>query len=256
MTDETPEPAAPSASWMTSRWIAPAALAVAVAALGLSAVQTFGFDARVRAYLLANPEILIEMDSALKTHEAERAAAAVNANAAANPGLLAVDRRDPSFGPANAKVTVIEFFDYRCPGCKSVAPEVLALMQAHPDVRFVFKDWPILDSAQNRTSEYAARAALAAHQQGKYLPVYQALLAEPALTEESVNRILMENGVALSAALAAMESPEMTQHLTDIHRVGRTLQLIGTPTFFINGRATASIAPAEVNAAIEAAKKG
>lgn len=92
---------------MTSRWIA-AATAVAVAALGLSAVQTFGFDARVRAYLLANPEILIEMDSALKTHEAERAAAAVNANAAANPGLLAVDRRDPSFGPANAKVTVIQ----------------------------------------------------------------------------------------------------------------------------------------------------
>lgn len=256
MTDETPRPAALPV-WLTSPWLAPAALIVAVLALVLVGVQAFGgFDARVRSYLLQNPQILVEVNTALQQREAEQRAEAVNIAAAANPGLLAADPRDPAYGPANAKVTVIEFFDFRCPGCKSVAPEFVALMQAHPDVRFVFKDWPILDSPDDDTSQYAARAALAAHRQGKYLPVYQALLAEPGLTRESVDGILVANGVDLTAARAAMASPEMTRHLTDIHTVGRTLGLIGTPTFFINGRTTKSIAPDEVNAAIEAAKRG
>ena len=256
MTDETPRPAAPPA-WLTSPWLAPAALIIAVLALILAATQAFGgFDTRVRSYLLQNPQVLQEVSVALQNKEAEDRAGAVNAAVAANPALLNLDPRDPAFGPADARVTVIEFFDFRCPGCKSVAPEFVALMQAHPDVRVVFKDWPILDSPEDDTSQYAARAALAAHRQGKYLPVYQALLAEPGLTRESVDRILDENGVDMAAARAAMESPEMTRHLTDIHTVGRTLGLIGTPTFFINGRTTKSIAPAEVNAAIEAAKKG
>lgn len=255
MTDETPRPAPPA--WLSSPWLAPAALIVAVMALVLTGVQAFGgFDTRVRTYLLENPQILVEVNAALQQREAEQNAGAVNAAVAANPTLLKLDPRDPTFGPADAKVTVIEFFDFRCRGCKSVAPEFVALMQAHPEVRFVFKDWPILDSPDDDTSQYAARAALAAHQQGKYLPVYQALLAEPALTREAVDAILTQNGVDMTAARAAMTSPEMTRHLTDIHTVGRTLGLIGTPTFFINGRTTSTIAPAEVNAAIEAAKKG
>jgi len=256
MTDETPRPAAPPA-WLGSPWLAPAALIIAVLALVLAGTQAFGgFDTRVRSYRLKNPQVRVEVKTALQQREAAQRAEAVNTAAAANPTLLTIDPRDPAYGPANARVTVIEFFDYRCPGCKSVAPEFVALMQAHPDVRFVFKDWPILDSPDDDTSQYAARAALAAHQQGKYLPVYQALLAEPGLTHEAVDRILVENGVEMAAARTAMNAPEMTRHLVDIHTVGRTLGLIGTPTFFINGRTTKTIAPADVNAAIEAAKKG
>ena len=251
MTDETPRRGAPA--WLTS---GTASLAVAVVALVLAATSFLTFDGRVRTYLLAHPQVLQEVSTALQTQDARLKAEAVNTAAAANPALLALDPRDPTFGPANAKVTVIEFFDFRCPGCKSVTPEFMALMQAHPDVRFVFKDWPILDSAEDDTSQYAARAALAAHQQGKYLPVYQALLAEPALTHETVDRVLTEQGVDMVAARAAMTANDMTRHLVDIHTIGRTLGLIGTPTFFINGRATTTIAPAEVAAAIEAAKKG
>src|SRR5690606_10651125 len=117
---------------------------------------------------------------------------------AANPTLLAADPRDPAFGPENAKVTVIEFFDFRCPGCKAVAPEYRALMAAHPEVRFVFKDWPILDRGEDVTSQYAARAALAAHQQGKYLAVYDALMAERALDRAAIDRILADNGVDMT----------------------------------------------------------
>ena len=153
-------------------------------------------------------------------------------------------------------MTVVEFFDFRCPGCKSTAPEVLRLIQAHPDVRFVFKDWPILDRGTEETSHYAARAAQAAHRQGKYLPVFRALMAEPALNKAAVDRILAANGVAMPAAQAAMAGPEIARHLADIQMSASNLGLQGTPTFFVNGRASASIQPADIDRAIRAAKAG
>ena len=153
MTD-TPEPApdvAPKparASWFSDAKMGLAGLVVGLIALVIAVAPyaTGGdFDARVRSYLLANPEVLQEVSDALnaKADVARQAAdrdlaGQITARAAANPALLAADPRDPSFGPADAKVTVVEFFDFRCPGCKATAPEVLALMQAHPDVQAVF----------------------------------------------------------------------------------------------------------------------
>ena len=175
--------------------------------------------------------------------------------AAANAGLLAPDARDPAFGPANAKVTVIEFFDFRCPGCKAVAHDYRALMAAHPEVRFVFKDWPILDRGDDIASQYAARAALAAHQQGKYLEVYDALMTERALSIQSIDAILAANGIDMARAKAAIASPDTTRHIADIHTTAAALRLRGTPTFFINGKASPGIDPAEIAKLIEEAKK-
>ncbi len=152
-------------------------------------------------------------------------------------------------------MTVIEFFDFRCPGCKAVAHDYRALMAAHPEVRFVFKDWPILDRGDDITSQYAARAALAAHQQGKYLEVYDALMNERALTLQSIDAILAAHGVDMTRAKATLASPETTRHIADIHTIAAALRLQGTPTFFVNGKAAASIDPAEIGKMIEAAKK-
>lgn len=259
--DDAPSPAPRRASapaWLKDGRIGLAALAVSVVALGTAAAPylTGGdFGDRVRAYLIENPQVLDEVLAARQAREDASRVDAINAAAAANPSLLAVDARDPAFGPANAKVTVIEFFDFRCPGCKAVAHDYRALMAAHPEVRFVFKDWPILDRGEDVTSQYAARAALAAHQQGKYLAVYDALMGERALDRAAIDRILAENGVTLPAAQAAIASPEMTRHVTDIHTTAAALGLQGTPTFFINGKASPSIEPDEVAKQIEAAKR-
>lgn len=243
-----------------------AALAVSIVAL-IIAVAPYAtgtdFGSRVKAYLVQNPEVLQEVSDALNAKaqqqqvvENRRKAAEITARAAANPGLLAVDDRDAAFGPADAKVTVIEFFDFRCPGCKQTAPEVLRMMQAHPDVRFVFKEWPILDGPSNGVSHYAARAAQAAHRQGKYLPVFRDIMAEPALSTASIDAILAANGVSMSEAAAAMSSTELARHMADMQTSAMALELIGTPTFFVNGRAMESIEPAALERAIREARAG
>jgi protein-disulfide isomerase len=232
-------------------WAGPTlgALALVVAVTG-----QLGFEDRVRGWLLANPGILDEMVQARQLQQAELGAAETDRRIAADPSLVAVDPRDPAFGPADAEVTVIEYADFQCPGCKAVAPEFLALMQRHPEVRFVFRDWAILDRAPGGTSDYAARAALAAHRQGRYLPVYQALLAEPALSPERVDEILAAAGVDLARARADMDSAAIRQQVADIDANARALALQGTPTFIVDGRATRSIQPSAIDAAIQAAK--
>lgn len=269
---ETPEPStdvAPTparASWFSEGRVALAGLVVGLIALivAVAPYATGGsFDARVRTYLLANPEVLQEVSDALNAKAQEARVVAdrsladqITTRAAANPALLAADPRDPAFGPADAKVTVVEFFDFRCPGCKATAPEVLQLMKAHPDVRFVFKDWPILDRGSDGVSHLSARAAQAAHRQGKYLPVFRDLMAEPDLTPDTIARILNDNGVSLPQAEAAMASGEIASHLADVQTTATTLGLQGTPTFLINGKASATIQPADIDAAIRAAKAG
>jgi protein-disulfide isomerase len=269
MTDDPkPAEAAPAAApvnrpqssglkaWVSGRSVL--ALGVSVLALGFAAApwispSLFG-DRVVRPYLVAHPEVLDEAVQARQVNQDQARVEEINAAVAANPALLRPDPRDPSYGPADAKVTVIEFFDFRCPGCKAVTPDFLRLMQSQPDVRFVFKDWPILDRDGPPLSQYAARAALAAHKQGKYLAVYEALMAEPSLSQESLDQILVEAGVDLARARADIDSLDMTRHVADIHTTAATFRLTGTPTFLINGKATASIAPEEVLRAIEAAK--
>ncbi|MEW6539576.1 MAG: thioredoxin domain-containing protein [Pseudomonadota bacterium] len=259
MTDDAPtpapEPKTAKPGWLSGGRAGYLALGLSVIALGFSAAPYLSGGSNVRAYLLEHPEVLQEAQMALQTKDAEAAVEETNQAAAANAGLLAPDARDPAFGPANAKVTVIEFFDFRCPGCKAVAHDYRALMAAHPEVRFVFKDWPILDRGDDITSQYAARAALAAHQQGKYLEVYDALMTERALSIEAIDAILAAHGVDMARAKAAIAAPDTTRHIADIHTTAAALRLRGTPTFFVNGKASPGIDPAEIGKLIEAAKR-
>ena len=88
--------------------------------------------------------------------------------------------RNPGTPPAGAKgpdVTLVEYFDYNCPFCKKLAPALEALLHADPKVAIVYKDWPIL----SEISRYAARMALAAGWQGKYLAAHDALMGAPRL---------------------------------------------------------------------------
>lgn len=244
---------------LTPGWVA---LVLSVIALGVAlapyvGAAPSGFDAQVRAALMANPEVIFEVAERAQASQREAAREAANAAIRQNLRGLHDDPRDPAVGPADARVVVVQFFDYRCPGCKAVAPGFREIMDDHPDVRFVFKEWPILDRPGDPpASEYAARAALAAHAQGRFVPVHRALMAQPALDPAGVDRVLRENGVDLERARASMDAAETEGHLEDVARLAQLIGAEGTPTFIVNGEMTDSIDPAVVRAAVERAKRG
>lgn len=264
MTDDAPDSAPKSPtptprSWFSTSRVGLAALTISVIALGLAGAPylTGGdFGGRVRAYLLAHPQVLDEVVAARDLAARADRTSGINAVVARNPAVLAPAVDEPAFGPVDARVTVTEFFDYRCPYCKMAAPEYLKIMEANPDVRFVFREWPVLDQGEDVTSQYAARAALAAHAQGKYLPVHQALMAQSALSIDGVDRILVANGVDLQQARAAMARADTSRLLADVHTGAATMGLEGTPTFFINGKVTGSNNPADLARMIAEAKRG
>lgn len=249
-----PQPA-PAASGL-ARYGVQVALALSVIAMGLAVWASFGggFETRVRTYLVGNPQILDEMVQARDQQAATQRIERLNAGIAALPQVLEPGPGEPVFGPADAAVTVVEYFDYRCPYCKTAAPGVMQLMQDHPDVRFVFREWPILDAGTSTVSQHAARAALVAHSQGKYLAVHQALMAEGALSHEVIDRILVENGVDTGPDGAALNAPSISRILADVQAGAGAVGMDGTPTFFINGRASASNAPEAIAQAIAAAR--
>jgi len=132
------------------------------------------------------------------------------------------DRASPSAGPANAPVTVLIFTDYRCAVCRRDHDDVARVIAAHPNVRFVFKEWAVLGSA----SREAARIALAARYQGRYLQTRDQLMRSIAVEADwpRLSRDLERHRGAIDAELA---------------RTGRqafALGLPGTPAYLIGRR--------------------
>jgi protein-disulfide isomerase len=103
----------------------------------------------------------------------------------ANPGTDTVGARHPD-------VTIVEYFDYNCPYCKTLVPALQALLAQDPKIAILYKDWPILGPV----SRYAAASALAAGWQGKYLVAHDALMGGPRLAHnDQVDSILQNAGV-------------------------------------------------------------
>jgi protein-disulfide isomerase len=226
---------------MTSLTSLSALAAVGLLAFGLAACQPpsgdqASFDARVKDYLMKHPdELKAAIDNMQDKEDADQAKADAAADAkarAALPSLRAALEHDPRDFVANpnGKVTVTEFYDYRCPHCISIAPRVVTLIQSRPDVRFVFKEMPIFGD----TSEHAARAAIAAKDQGKdYVGLYAAFMEARPLTDGDIDRIAAAKGVDLAAMNAPATLAKDKTQIDDIAKLAEKLAIDGTPGFVV-----------------------
>ena len=202
---------------------------LALGACDRSAAQDDAFGARVRAYLLSHPEVIQEAVDKLQEKADADAAAAEDKARRALPGLRAALERDPRDFVANpnGKVTVTEFYDYRCAHCINAAPKVLALIAANPDLRFVFKESPIFGP----TSEHAAHAAIAIRKSGgDYLGYYKTMMSTRALDDATIERLALANGAA-HADLGP--SPAADKQIADVASLFTKLDLGGTPAFIV-----------------------
>ena len=145
----------------------------------------------------------------------------------------------PILGPEEAPVTIVEFFDYNCPYCKRVKPEVQALMASDPNIRLVYREWPILGDG----SMFAARAALASRKQGKYEEFHWAMMGLQGRAEEaSVMKVATDIGLDLDQLRADMDAPEIDEHIQTSIDLTATLGCSGTPSFVIGDALVAGFA--------------
>jgi len=184
----------------------------------------------IRDYLLKNPEIV---EQALRIIEERQRKAekqeSMKALVAHREDLLS-DPRSPVGGNPRGSVTVVEFFDFRCPHCKHVAPDVKKLAQEDSDVRIVYKQFPVLGP----DSELAARAALAAHAQGKYAALHDAMLAANGpLTLPVILKLAGPAGLDVAKLQADMETPEIRATIERDRALAAAVGITGTPSFVI-----------------------
>jgi len=178
--------------------------------------------------ILEKPEILIEALSILQEREN---AALVEAQSTALTELRDdFEQNAPIFGNLDGSVTLVEFFDYNCGYCRRAAPEVKAVLETSKDVRIVYREFPILGPG----SEIAARASLAARNQGKYQQFHEAMMAlNGQAFEASVMEVAGDVGLDLEVLKTDMQSDLVNDHIAASLRLAEALRITGTPTFVL-----------------------
>lgn len=187
----------------------------------------------VRQYLVQNPEVIIEAVQSFQRKQYEQAEKTVQETQKDVGNYikpLFKQGNDPVAGNPNGSVTVVEFFDYQCPHCVDMAPVIEGIIKANPDVRIVFKEFPI----RGPLSEFASRAALAANKQGKYYEFSHALLtSNKPLTQELVFEVAKQQGLNVDQLKKDMNDQSISDQIKNTQKLAQNLKLFGTPAFFI-----------------------
>jgi protein-disulfide isomerase len=141
----------------------------------------------------------------------------------------------PSRGPENAPITIVEFADFECPHCAEVAPQIDKLLDSHKnEIRFVFKFYPL---PSHTHADIAARATIAAMNQGKFWEMHHAVFANQRHLEQTdLDSYAKELGLEVSRLHADMQANATTERIAKDRKLGEDVQIAGTPTIFINGR--------------------
>jgi len=216
------------------------------------AKATAGLDvAELKNALENNPEMII---NALQRYEqAQREAQLQEASRLFKSNIeeLNNNANAPFVGPKDAKIVLVEFFDFSCGYCKRLAPAVEAIVKKNPDVKVVFK--PI--TFVSPISKYAAQAALAAKEQGKFMELYTVMLgSESRLTEETINAMAEKAGLDMKQFKADVASEKVKGTINEVSELANKLQIRGVPTLVLNGTQIQVVDEAGIQAEIDRLK--
>ncbi len=229
---------------------APAAAAVAPTAGGavFSDEQKKALGEIIKDYLVKNPELLIEVQSALETKMEKEQAEKLKSFMSENAKSIYRNPDSPTAGDPNGDITVVEFFDYNCSYCKRGLPEVQKLIEMDKKVRFVFVELPIL----SKGSEETAKVALAAKRQGKYWAFHQAMLtAKGQANEASAMKVAEGLGLDMAKLKADYASDGVKAELDGMKALSKKMQVNGTPHFLVGDKSIPG-APEDLHTQLEA----
>jgi protein-disulfide isomerase len=200
------------------------------AAAGFTPEQRQEIETILKDYLVHHPDILLDAlqsaEEKAKSEEHDKASAAL----AARRQEVFDDPATPVAGNPKGDVSLVEFFDYRCPYCKQVEPALEKLLGEDKDLRFVYKEFPVLGPA----SLTAARVALAARKQGKYEAFHRAMMAlKGQIDDDAVFKVASSVGLDLDRLKRDMADPAIDRQLKANFKLAEALDIKGTPGFVI-----------------------
>ena len=185
----------------------------------------------LRDSLKQDPSILRDAVAALQTDEGDRQKAASRAAIAA-AGSALNDPADPVGGNPKGDVTIVEFFDTRCPYCRKLEPAMDELLARDHGVRLVYKDMPILGPA----SMLGSKALLAAQKQGGYEKLRAAIMAAPPdTTKVTIQEAAKRLGLDWARLERDMDDPSIAARLQANIKLAQSLGIEGTPAMVIGG---------------------
>jgi protein-disulfide isomerase len=211
-------------------------------ALALSERDKAQVEQIVRDYLKNNPKVLQEMIDRLQAVNARESAIDAEKKIIANKvDVLGADAAMIAGNP-DGDVTVVEFFDYRCGYCRLAQPSMARLLKEDPNVRVVFKEYPVL-GPQSIT---ASRAAIASARQGKYVAFHMALMGlEEALNDEVLYRVAGEVGLDVAKLKQDMKDEAIDGVIAENHALADKLGIEGTPNFIVGTQLLQGMVPYE-----------
>ena len=245
------------------RYAAPALTALALLATpalafdpaAMTAPEREAFRAEIRAYLMDNPEIILEAVNLLEERQANAQAMADFTLVADNADELFDDGYSWVGGNPDGDITLVEFLDYRCGYCRRAMPEVDKLLTSDGNIRLIVKEFPILGEA----SVLSSRFAIAARLEGggdAYKDAHDALMAlNGDLNEVTLTRLAEGLGLDGAAILARMNSDEVNEEINRNRVLAQKLQISGTPTFVLQDELLRGFLPADQMAELVAEKR-
>ncbi len=227
---------------MKAAVLAPAALIAALitvpaAAFDLTAMtdaEREAFGTEVRAYLLAHPEVLIEVSQELDKLQAQKQAEGDVALVEANAADIFEDGASFVGGNPDGDLTVVEFIDYKCGYCRKAHAEVAELVRSDGNIRYIVKEFPILGEQSMVASRFAIATLRIAGPEA-YEKVnagfYESFRGD--VTEETLRAFATDLGLDPAPILAEMAAPEVTEIIKANHLLAERMQISGTPTFVV-----------------------
>jgi protein-disulfide isomerase len=207
----------------------------------------------VREALKSDPSILRDAISAVQADESARDAAEAKRAIASRQKDLLSNAGDPEAGSPHGDVTVVEFYDPRCPYCRRMLPGIEALLKKDHGIRLVYKDIPVLGPP----SVMEARAIVAAESQGGYLKMQAAIMKDPAQPSEAMIRATAAaQGLNADKLAADMNSEAVTKKINANLELAHALKVQGTPAFVVGDQMIPGMVDADqLEAAVTAARK-
>ena len=177
-----------------------------------------------------NPEVVTQAAAILQEREQTQQAQAAQAALDTHRDALFAPSGGPMLGNPDGDVTIVEFFDYNCGYCRRASGVIQQLLEADPQVRVALREWPILGEG----SRFAARASLAALQQGRYEAFHRALMDLPGqATEKNVMDTARRLGLDVEKLRRDMAAAKVDDHLSRSDQLARALGFRGTPGFVV-----------------------